>query len=285
MPPRTPTAAPPPTHKPAPKLAVPASVFAPPAIVLNAVEGWGKTSFAAFAPDAAILMARGEAGYTTLLGGGRVPAIPAAGIEEWPQLLAMLDDLARDPQGRKTLALDALGGFERLCHEYVCARDFGGEWGEKGFGSFQKGYEVAASEWLLLLQRLDALRQKHHMTVVILSHSKVKPFKNPLGADHDRYISDVHDKTWAPTAKWADCVLFGKFKTDVETKKDNKVESLKKGKGTGGTARIIYTEWRAGFDAKNRYGMPEWIDMPDDPSKTWATVWAAITQQTAPAAE
>ena len=44
-----------------------------PRIVLNAVEGFGKTSTAVQAPGAAIIMARGETGYATLLNAGRVP--------------------------------------------------------------------------------------------------------------------------------------------------------------------------------------------------------------------
>lgn len=277
-PPRAPSAPPPPgrtvtAHRVAPKFSTADVAFTPPAIVFNAVEGFGKTSYIAYAPNAAILMARGERGYTTLLGAGRVPKIPHVSIDSWADALAVVDGLADDPQGIKFLGFDALGGFERLCHEYVCNRDFGGDWGEKGFGSFQKGYEVSVTEWLKLLVKLDALRDRHGIAPVMLSHSKVATFKNPDGADFDRYVSDVHQKTWAATAKWADLILFGKFFTVVQ-QKDNNV--LKKGKGIGGTDRVVYTERRDAWDAKNRYGLPPEIDMPNDPSQMWQTVWSQI---------
>ena len=130
-----------------PQLAVPEAFFAPPRLILNAVEGWGKTTAGAYAPDPAILMARGESGYTTLLGVGSVPAVPTATVDSWQKLLGLLDQLVAGTD-RKTLVLDALGGFERLCQEHVCACDFDGDWGERGFMSFQKGYELSATEWL-----------------------------------------------------------------------------------------------------------------------------------------
>jgi hypothetical protein len=164
----------------------------------------------------------------------------------------------------------------------VCQRDFGGDWGEKGFLSFHKGYHLAVNDWLTLLQRLDHLRAKSGTNIVLLSHSAVKPFKNPQGPDFDRYVASCHDTTWSATSKWADAVLFGNFITviDDQTQQQRKAQ---KGKGIGGTDRVVYTARRDAWDAKNRLGMPEVIDLPNDPAQTWPTVWAALTsrQQTA----
>lgn len=253
-------------------LAVPK--FEPPRVILNAVEGFGKTSFLAHAPGAAILMAAGETGYSTLLGSGRVPAIPAARIDSWDVLLATIDSLIADPGQTKALGLDASGGFERLCHEHVCNQEFKGDWGDRGFASYQKGYDLSVTHWLGLLARLDRLRDQHGTTIVLLSHCKVTTFKNPDGPDFDRYCSDLHQKTWAPTYKWADCVLFGNYVSVVDGGKTG--EKAKKGKGIGGTQRVVYTHRRDAYDAKERYGMPEAIDIPNDPAATWPTIWQYI---------
>jgi len=253
----------PPPRKPAPSVAPPQAqsptkAFAltraipkwePPRIVLNAVEGWGKTTAIAHAEDVAILMAAGETGYDTLLGVGSVPAVTTAHVDSWSGLLALLDAW---PSGHKTIALDALGGFERLCHEHVCRTQFGGDWGERGFASYQKGFDVSIGEWLGLLARLDRIRAQTGAAVIITSHCRIKTFKNPLGPDFDRWCADCHDKTWAVTAKWADAVLFGNFFTVVQG--GTAGERPKKGKGIGGTERILYTERRDAWDAKNRYG-------------------------------
>lgn len=245
-----------------------------PWLVLNAVEGFGKTTFGAYSPAPLILMARGETGYDTLLAAGRVPQVPAYVVETWEDALGWLDQLIEDPQDRKTLVLDATGGYERLCHEYVCRTKFQNKWGDDGFMSFHKGYDVAVSEWVLLLNRIERLKSERHMGIVMLGHSKVASFKNPIGADFDRYTGDVHAKTWGPTAKCADAVLFGNFFTVVDKEKQGK------GKGIGGTDRVIYTERRDAWDAKNRYGMaPEiWLtDIP--PQEMWNTVYAEIVRK------
>lgn len=265
-PPRAAPAAPAPAAKvAAPRLGRLSGRLLPPKMIFNAVEGWGKTSLVAHAPDAAIIMAPRETGYATLLGAGRAPSVDASLVETWPALLALMDDLiARESLPYKVLGFDAMGGFERLCHEFVCQRDFGGDWGEKGFASFQRGYDVSITDWQMFLARLERIHARG-CAIVILSHCQVKSFKNPSGPDFDRYSSDVHAKTWAATAKWADTVLFGTFVT-VTNKQNGKH------KGVGGTDRVIYTERRDAFDAKNRYGMPEALDIRVDHTALWSTL-------------
>lgn len=245
-----------------------------PRIVFYGVEGFGKTTFAAFGPDPLILMARDETGVQRLADSHRIPEkVPAVKIEEWPDLITWLDDLAANARGRKTLALDTLGSFERLCHEFVCKRDFNGDWGERGFASFQKGYDVSTAEWLKMLGRLEKLN-KQGMTIILLGHARIKTFKNPTGADFDRYVCDVHDKTWAMTARWADCVYFGNFLAVVDSSNNKK-----KGKGIGGTERVVYTNRRDAWDAKPGYGVPEIIDIPADHTKVYETIFNAINSK------
>ncbi len=263
-----------PDAKERPRLSNEEPCWMPPKIVLSAVEGWGKTSAGAFAPSPAILMSKGETGYETLLSAGLVPQVPRVELEEWSHTLETIEELAHDNKGIETVVFDAIGGFERQCHEMVCRRDFAGDWGEKGFTSYQKGYDVALRDWLVFLARLEWLQNAANVTVVLLSHIKISTFKNPVGPDYDRWVSDVHHKTWGQTAKWADCVLFGNFVTVVEDVKVTKTSS--KGKGKGGTQRVVYTERRDAWDAKNRYGMAESIDIPDDASQTWDTIWNAM---------
>lgn len=245
--------------------------------MLNAVEGWGKTTTGAHCPNPLILMSRGETGFVTLRGAGLAPDIDCANIDNWQQMLATIDHLVATDTSYKTVVLDALGGFERMCHEYVCRRDFDGDWGEKGFSSFHKGYDMSVGDWLILLSKLDQLRSQRGIMVLILSHVKVKTFKNPLGPDFDRYAADCHDKTWGATHKWADAVFFGNYMQIVDGGKTGK--QAQKGKGIGGDARVLCTQRRDSYDAKNRYGMEAEIQMPDDPAQMWATIWAAMTKE------
>lgn len=239
-------------------------------MVINGMEGWGKTSVGAYTPKPLIIMADNETGYRTLLENNRVPDVPDTICKTWPDVMGTLDNI---PAGTQTLVFDALGGIERLCLQHVCLRDFGGDWGEKGFAAYGRGNEVAMADWRLFLAKLDVVRLSHKVNILLLSHCKVKTFKNPSGADFDRYVADCHDKTWAITGKWADAVLFGTFFIGVQA------ESSKpgaKGKAVGGSQRVVYTAFQGHADGKNRYGMPETFDMPDDPSKGWETIENAM---------
>lgn len=250
-------------------------------IVLNAVEGWGKTTAGCYAAKPLILMARGETGYLTLRKSGRVPDVDTvtngdgepSTLNEWQEVMDVVDSLAGDDH--ETYVFDALSGFERLCHEHVCRTQFGGDWGEKGFASFQKGYDISVGEWCKLLAKLEQIKGQGK-TILMLSHSKVRPFRNPLGADYDKFVADCHDKTWSVTAKWADAVLFGTYLSYVDTARSSGNIAKDKGKGIGGTERVLYTESRDAFVAKNRYGMDESINIAGDPAEVWNTIWAQL---------
>ena len=110
-------------------------------------------------------------------------------------------------------------------------------------------------------------------TVVLLSHSLERRYQNPMGGDFDRFVSDCHEKTWGATKRWADAVLFGNFFTVLD-------EASGRAKGVGGTDRDLYGERRDAFDAKNRYGMPDQLTMPNDPGACWGVIWNAIIKET-----
>ena len=132
---------------------------------------------------------------------------------------------------------------------------------------------VEHHKWFLRkLGQLDRLRTERKMTVLLLCHTRVRPFRNPEGPDYDRYQPDVHEKTWGLSHKWADCVLFGNFETTVQVDKAD----AKKGKGTGGACRLMYTERHAAYDAKNRLGLAPEIEMGSSPAEAWANFLGAI---------
>lgn len=258
------------TPKPAvsvPVMSVKPAEFTAPRIVITGVEGVGKTSIVAYAPGASIIEAGNETGYSTLAGVGRVPQIPSAAVTTWEEFTALLDSLIDAPP--RLLGVDAMGGLERMCHEFVCKRDFNGDWSDKGFASYAKGFDMAVTDWLLMLSKLDRLH-KLGTTIIILAHCKVKPFKNPEGPDFDRYVADVHEKTWAATHRWADAALFMKFETITDSDKNKRV------RGIGTDTRILYTSRTDARDAKNRYGMPPEIEMPGDPAQMFDTIWQYI---------
>lgn len=250
----------------------------PSRVILHGLEGVGKTSWAANAPAPVFLMARGETGLETLIDSGRLPEVPHfPECNTWEILMGAIESLATEEHQFKTVVLDTLNGCERLCHESVCARLFNNDWGKQGFTSYQQGFEASLADWRQLLIALDGLRERKKMAVIALCHTKVKTFKNPEGADYDRYQPDMNEKTWGLTHKWADIVLFANFHTVIEDEK--------KRKAAGGQLRVMHTERRAAFDAKNRAGLPEEIDMGANGKDAWGNFMKALQAGKAKVAE
>jgi hypothetical protein len=244
--------------------------------VIYGREGIGKTSLAAQMPTPLFLQMKGETGLETLIDAGQLtntPHLPE--ITTWIDLMDALNWILESDPPYKTLVIDALNGAERLCHEHVCQRDFDGDWSEKGFMGYMRGYEVALADWRQFLARLDAIRLKHKMTIVVLSHAKVSTFKNPEGPDYDRFQPDVTPKTWSLTHKWADAVLFWNFEAQVAQVQENRKAQTKKGKLIGQN-RILYTQNAGAYDAKNRLGLPPEIDMGNSPQESWQALKTAI---------
>lgn len=245
--------------------------------LLHAREGWGKTSFAAQTPSPIFLEILGETGLETLIDAGRLPETPHfPEVKTWPELLGNLEALTNEEHGYKTLVIDTLNGVERLCHEHVCRRDFNNDWKDSGFTGYMRGYEVSLADWRELLVALDRLRDTKRMGIMALVHTKVKPFKNPIGADYDRFAPDMHDKTWSLSHKWADCVLFGNFEIVMTAVTENRKTGASRGKAIGGKIRMMYTENDAAYDAKNRLGLPAEIEMGNSANEAWVNFVAAL---------
>lgn len=247
--------------------------------VIHGVEGWGKTSLAANMPKPIFIQTRGETGLETLIDARQISnTAHFPEISQWDDLIAALEEMVSASHDFKVIAIDTANGCERLCHEHVCHHDFGDDWGERGFASYGKGPEIAMVQWRRFLGLLDQIRSERKMSVVMLCHTKVATFRNPEGADFDRYQPDLHKTTWSLTHKWADVVLFGNFETDTTSVKENKRTGEKKGKGVGGSHRVLFTQRTAAYDAKNRLGLPESIDMGGSPAEGWQNLMTAIKE-------
>ena len=240
-----------------------------PRMVLYGGEGEGKTSLAAQAPKPVFLMSQGETGLETLIDRGQVGEVPHfPEVHDWQGVHAAITELTESDHDFETLVLDSINGLEALLYRYVCDRDYGGEWGKKGFTNFQQGYDASGKYWDDFLYKLDMLREKKNMAIIAIAHLQVKTFKSPSTADYDRFTPDMHHKQWSKTHKWADLILFLDRVTVVN-------EDGNKAKALGGTQRICRAARCATWDAKNRHGLPDEFPLSNDLA---AESWKIITK-------
>ena len=156
----------------------------------------------------------------------------------------------------KTLVVDTADWAEMLCVKNICAK-----YQKKGVEDFGygKGYVFLGEEWGGLLNLLSDVTQSG-VHVVLTAHAKMRKFEQPdeMGA-YDRWELKL-SKTTAPlTKEWADLLLFANYKTFV-VNVDGQGADKGKNKAQGGR-RVLYTTHHPCWDAKNRHGLPEELEL------------------------
>ena len=214
-----------------------------PRLMMIGVEGVGKSSAGADLPSPIFLCA--ESGLVGPQFADSAHITP----KDWEESLAFLDWLAMGQHDYKSLVVDTLDWLEKLLFAIVVRNAKKQDIKSITDFDYGKGYEIAAFEFRQFIARLDKLND-NGMTVLLLAHSQIKTFNNPIGENYDRYEAKCCKQIAGLAKEWCDAVLFAFF--DVYTKKDGG-----KAKGNGGQVRVVKTEHSAGWDAKNRYGLPE----------------------------
>jgi hypothetical protein len=214
-------------------------------VVLYATDGLGKSTFASKAPSPIFL---GAEDGTAQLDVARMPD-----VSSWRDILDSVDELAATEHEYRTVVLDTADWAEPMCWAHVCAEAKKPDIESFNYG---RGYTAALDQWRVLLSKLERARDQRGMNVIVLAHTWVKTFKNPDDVgDYDRHEMAIHAKAGGLLKQWADCVLFGNYET-LTTKTDS---GRVKGISTG--ARLLHTQRRAAFDAKNRYDLPETLPL------------------------
>lgn len=219
-------------------------------VVIYGPEGIGKSSFASQFPDPVFIDTEGS---TDNMDVARMDK-PTS----WTMLKNQIAFIKANPDACKTLVIDTIDWAEQLAVDYVCAQhqkngieDFG--WG--------KGYTYVQEEIGRLLNSLGELVD-NGINVVLTAHAQIKKFEQPdeMGS-YDRYELKLGQKSSSKTAplvkEWADMVLFANYKTIVMTTDTGK-------KKAQGGERVMYTNHRPAWDAKNRHGLPDQLPFTYD---------------------
>src|SRR5690606_39142571 len=207
-------------------------------LVVMGQEGVGKSTFASRAPAPVFL---GSEQGTHHLDVARFPQ-----PETWEDVLDAVRVLTEEEHEFETFVLDSLDWAEPLCWEYVARKAGKAHIEDFGYG---KGYVAAVDQWRVLLSALDRLAEKRNMHIILIAHSQIRTFRNPIGEDFDRYQMALHEKSAAVIRQWADALLFARHEVIVR-EEDCKTRGIDTGE------RVLETQHAGGWDAKNRYDLP-----------------------------
>jgi len=223
----------------------------PPIIVFHGQPGVGKTTLAGNC--ASPIFIQTEDGCPSGL------EIETFGsLDSFVQVVEALKYLGKETHQYQTAVIDSLDKLEPLIIAALCA--------ERGYTSIEspgygKGWVEADKYWLDFLTGCDWLRRSRQMIIVLIAHSEITTVNDPRVTSYTSYQLRLHKRARALVEDTAD--LIGFLATDVVIKSEQGGFGKTRARADGGNTRWLHIEGRPAFVAKNRYGMPERIMIPE----------------------
>lgn len=212
-------------------------------------EGIGKSTFASKFPEPLFIDVEGG---TKQLDVARFPT-PAT----WADLLEEIDAVIEEPDVCQTLVIDTIDRAETLLLTTML-KESNVDSIEKYGGGYGKGYTALQERFLKdFLNRLDRVIAKG-VNVVLLAHAQMRKLESPDEPPHDRWELKVSKKVAPIVKEWADILLFMNYDVMV-------VEENGRNKAKGTAKRRMHANHRPTYDAKNRYGLPDDMDLSFEP--------------------
>lgn len=233
--------------------------------------GVGKTSLLADMPEPLVLCPEDGANRISKLKDRRYVVDEKTGrtvfknIDEFKESLETVYECGG---GYRTLGIDGIDALDLLIQDQLLRAN--PRWKTIAGAGYGHGEAAVLGEWRPIINRLDDIRIKHNCHIVLVGHSRIRKFANPLGAEFDRYVIDVTSAKSGDVAgylfNWADHVLFAQYELMVR----------EEGKRTVGTgiqgARMLRLHRTDSYDAKTRaMGAPASIPL------SWTEVDRVLT--------
>lgn len=220
----------------------------PPRIVLYGTHGIGKSTFAAQAPNPVFIQT--EEGLDAV----SATAFPLC--QSFDDILECIGVLASESHDFQTVVLDSADWAEQLIQKRVAQDNNVKTIDAIGYG---RGYKAAADYWRQLLDGFDHLRSDKNMQVILLAHSQVRRFDDPLADPYDRYQLDLHHGSASLVSEWCDIMMFANQQYSTVKSDVGFNQKVTRAVGTGN--RVLYTQERPGWQAKSRWPLPDTLPL------------------------
>jgi hypothetical protein len=223
-------------------------VARPPRIVLYGVHGIGKSTFASGAPSPVFIPT--EEGLDAI----DATAFPLC--KSFEDIMDAIGSLASEDHDFGTVVIDSADWAEQLVHKKVATDNNVVTIDAIGYG---RGYKAAIDYWKQILEGLDYLRNDKNMQVILLAHSQVKRFDDPLTDPYDRYQLDLHHGSASVVSEWCDILMFANQQYTTVKSDVGFNQKVTRAVGTG--SRVLYTQERPGWSAKSRWALPDTLPL------------------------
>lgn len=242
----------------------------PPILTIYGDGGIGKDTFASNAPDPIFIFTENSIGTLD------VPRIIASSYEDVMESTAML---INNEHKYKTVVYSTLDWLEPMVWNYLLKQQPTDEKGRPvtsvdsyGYG---KGFKYAINYWTDFIELVNRLRVERDMLVIFVAHPTIRKITPPDSDSYDSYMLKLQDSDKVSAKdkimECSDAVLFANWRVALTDEKLSFGNSRNRGVGSG--ERIVYTEQRPAYEAKNRFSLPAQIHVKD---KAWSDLWKTL---------
>lgn len=234
----------------------------PPRICVYGVHGIGKSTFGASGINPIFIQT--EDGNRRL----DISKFPVArSIDDF---FKNLEAIEKGKHNFNTLVIDSLDWLEALIFKQICEDNSVQLIADISYG---RGYAKSYARVAEVLQKLDDINRNRGMAILLIAHSKISRFENPETQAYDRYTINMREDAAQKIMEWCDALLFCNYITRI--KKDGENFGKEEVRGIGQGERVIYTQERPGFFAKNKFNLPFEIKIGNEP-ESWLPLWQEI---------
>ncbi len=242
----------------------------PPIITIYGDAAIGKDTFASYAPNPVFLFTENGIGNLDV---ARWQA------DTYEDAMNALVTLLEEEHDFKTLVFSTLDWFEPMVWNYLIRNQPTDEKGRpvtniEGYG-FGKGFKYALDYWNDFLVMVNRLRSEKDMMVIFVAHPVVRKVTPPDSDSSDCYMLKLQDSEKVSAkdeiVESSDVVLFANWRVALTDEKMSFGQSRQRAVGSG--ERVLYTEQRPAYEAKNRFSLPGQIHVK---TKDWSDVWAIL---------
>ena len=217
-----------------------------PRIVLLGESKVGKSTLASQAESPIIIQIKNEEGLDD------IPCARFPVCSTFQEVMQCISSLYTDNHEYHTVVIDSASALEPLVWQSVCRRNGNVDSIEKAGGGYGKGFLFALDEWRQLVEGLDALRSAREMASILIGHTRVRRYDDPLEGSYDRFEWDINTKAESFLFRWADAILFAAFKTVVRHEGVGFNKEVKRAIDITNGARYLYTQRRPGHPGGGR---------------------------------
>lgn len=243
--------------------------------IIYGPSGLGKTTLAVGSKNPIVLQT--EEGLGILTKNREIPHFKLA--KDYDTFFGYLKFLVDSDLEYNTLVIDSLDWLEPLIHTKTCEAHKQQSIESFGYG---RGYNEALKYWREVLDIVNRLRNEKKMRIVLIAHNQIKAFHDPSTESYDRHELKLHKAASALVLEASDMCLFLNYKKGTVKVQGNKGLTSK----TVQSGRVLVTTESPACVAKNRYGLPEEIQVIDEgddfivrAEKTWAEIGKLIAKK------